>query len=240
MANLLKLSDIALKLPYQFEDFDDFHWFISPHNWTSLAADAGITAPAIVTGGTGGRLTMASGTTDNNEVGPIGTNANFKILADKGLLVEGKIQFAEANTSAANVFVGLSSLAAANQLKDDGAGPDATVSQTTIGIYKVDGETAWRCVSQKATTQTVTLSTTTAGGSADQTLRICVQPVDATTAEVTFFVDGVALRDSNGVVIKHSLTMTSAAAMKKVIYLKGGSTTSETLVADYFYAGQMR
>lgn len=240
MANLLKLSDQYLKQPYQFELFDDFLWYISPHMWTSLSADAGVTAPAIVSGGTGGRTTMASGATDNNEVAIFSTNAVFKMLADKGLLFEATIQFSEANTSAANVFAGLSSLAAANQLKDDGAGPDATVSQSTIGIYKVDGETAWRCVSQKGTTQTVTLSTTTAGGSADQTLRIEFKPVDSTTGEVTFYVDGVALRDSNGIVIKHSVTYASAAAMKALTYLKGGSTTSETLVTDKIYAVQMR
>jgi hypothetical protein len=238
--NIVKLSDAMLKLAGQFEFYDDFHWFISPHAWTSLSADAGVTAPAIVSGGTGGRLTMASGTTDNNEVGAMGTNGVFKILVDKPIVVEARVQFAEAATSAANVFVGLSSVAAANQLKDDGAGPDAAASQTTIGIYKVDGETVWRCVSQKATTQTVTQSTTTAGGSADQTLRIECQPVDSTTAEITFYVDGAALRDSNNLVIKHVVTFASAAAMKKVIYLKGGSTTSETLVADYFAVAQLR
>lgn len=241
MATFLKLTDLYLKQRGQFEYFNDFINYASGSDGvTSLSADAGVSAPASVAAGTGGRITMASGTTDNNEVAVFTTNSPFRMLADKGLLLEATIQYAEANTSAANVFVGFSSVAAADQLGDNGAGVAAGTSQSTLGIYKVDGGTVWRCVSQRATTQTDTISTTTAGGSADQTLRIEFQPVDATTGEVTFYVDDIPLRDANNMVIKHVVTYTSAVAMKAGVYLKGGSTTSETVVTDKLYAAQLR
>lgn len=238
--NVLTMTPTFRNISGTFEFFDDFGWYISPHYWTALAADAGVTAPAIVSGGVGGQITMATGTTDNNEVAAFSTNAHFKMADSKPIVFEARIQFTEGNTSAANVFAGLSSLAAANQLADDGAGPAAGTSQSTLGIYKVDGETVWRTVSQKATTQTVTKSTTTAGGSSFQLLRIECQPVDATNCEVTYYVDGVQLRDTNGNVIKDTVAYSSAAAMKAGVYLKCGSTTAETLVCDYVYAAQTR
>lgn len=238
--NILQMTPTLRLAAQQFELFDDFLWYISPHMWTSLAADGGVTAPAIVTGGVGGQVTMASGTTDNNEVAVISTNGVFKMADSKPIVFEAKVQFTEAATNAANVFAGLSSLAAANQLADDGAGPAAGTSQSTIGIYKVDGETVWRTVSQKATTQTATKTTTTAGGSSFQKLRVECQPVDATNCEVTYYVDDVLLRDTNGYPIKDLVAYSSAAAMKAVVYLKGGSTTSETLLCDYAYAAQLR
>lgn len=240
--NVMNASPALLLASSQFEYFNDFiNYATGTDGVTSLAADAGVTAPVSVTGGVGGQITMSSGTTDNNEVSVFTTVGVFKMADSKPIEFECLIQFAEANTSAANVFAGLSSIAGANQLVDDGAGPAAGTSQSTLGIYKVDGETVWRTVSQKATTQTVTKTTTTAGGSSFQRLRIVCSPVDGTNCKVTYYVDGVQLRDSvNNLPIEDTVAYSSAAAMKAGVYLKGGSTTSETLIADYIYAGQLR
>ena len=48
-----------------FGFFDDFEWFISPHRWTSLAADAGTSVASSATG-TGGTVFLTTGAVDNN------------------------------------------------------------------------------------------------------------------------------------------------------------------------------
>lgn len=221
----------------QFGFADDFEWYLSPHRWTSLVADAG-SSVAIGASGTGGIVAAATGGTDNNEAAVATTNSIFKMADDKPLLFEAALQFSEANTDDANVFAGFSSALAADMLRDDGAGPATNFSGA--GIYKVDGETVWRCVSSKGTSQTITQSTKTAGGSAQQKLRVEIQPVDGTNCEVTFYVDDVQLRDANGIAIKHTVAYASAAAMKAGVYVKAGGANSETVNVDRIDAWQLR
>lgn len=220
---------------------DDFHWYISPHQWTNLAADAGTTAPALAAGNAavGGVLTMASGTTDNNEVGLATTTAVFRPTAGRPLFAEGLIQFTEAATSAANVAFGLASGFGADLLVDNGAGPRA--SGALALIYKVDGETVWRFVTRNGSAVTVSQSLDTAGGAAFQRLAIEVVDVLADTCTVVPTVDGRQLRNAaTNQPIVHQLGLASLAAMQLCAYLKCGSTTSETLLVDYLGCAQAR
>src|SRR5262249_25012313 len=104
----------------------------------------------------------------------------------------------------------------------------------------VDGETVWRCVSSKGTTQTITQSTKSAGGTTPQTLRVEVQPVDGSSAEVTFYVDDEPLKDTSGSVIKHTVAYASAAAMQAGVCAKAGGANSEVVNVDYLSAYQLR
>lgn len=221
-----------------FGFFDDFEWYISPHRWTNLAADAG-SSVAIGASAVGGTVVLTTGATDNNEAAVATTNAPFKMADDKPLLFESRIQYAEANTDDANVFAGFASgLNSADMLVDNGAGPKTNYSGA--GICKVDGETLWRCVSSKGTTQTNTQSTKGAGGSAPQTLRVEVQPIDSQSAEVTFYVDDDPLKDAIGNVIKHTVAYSGAASMQAGVYVKAGGAASEVLNVDYVAVYQLR
>lgn len=238
--NLVDIHD-NLKLRRTAELWDDFHWYISPHLWTSLASDSGVTAPA-ATDASCGILSMATGATDNNEVDIATTKAIFLMAANKPMLAEAYIQYSEANTSAANVAFGFADSFGANLLVDDGAGPKTSFSGALI--YKVDGGTAWKCVSSKSTTQTISTSTITAGGSSYQKLRIEIRPSQSgSVAEVTFWVNDQQLLDSavsKPTPIKHNVTYTSAAQMQLGLYIKAGSANSETLLCDYIGAELLR
>lgn len=239
---LLALPD-DLRNRRQFHIWDDFIWYISPHMWTSLASDGGVTAPvqAATTTATGGVITMSTGATDNNEVAFATTNKPFLWASEKPVLFETRIQFTEANTSAANVCVGFSSVMnTANMMLDDGAGPAASFSGAVL--YKLDGGTVWRLRTSTGTTNTDSVSTTTAGGSSYQTLRIEVRQgsTGASGLEVVAYVDGVQLVDSNNKPIKQYATYTSAVNMQVGNYLKAGSATSETLLTDYVDADGLR
>jgi hypothetical protein len=218
--------------------FDDFEWYISPHRWTALAADAGASV-AVGASAAGGTVVLTTGATDNNEAAVATTNSPFKVADDKPLLFEARVQYAEANTDDANLFAGFASgLNGADMLADNGAGPKASFSGA--GIYKVDGETTWRCVSSKGASQTLSQSTKTAGGSAAQTLRVEIQPIDAASAQVTFYVDDEPLRDFAGNLIAHTLAFSGAAAMQAGVAVKAGGALSEVVNVDYLAAYQLR
>lgn len=222
--------------------FDDFYWYISPHVWTSVISDAGSAAGG---DGAGGILTIipSDGTVgDNDETYVATTNNVFKMADDKPIVCEAKVQFAEANTNAANVFFGMADAIGANTLVDNGAGLKTSFSG--FAIYKVDGGTVWKCVSSKGATQTISTSTTTAGGSSYQKLRIEFRPITSTTGEITFYVDDVPLYDSaitgRNYPIKHQITFTSAVAMMLGCGVKNGSTSLETLLVDYMAGWSLR
>jgi hypothetical protein len=67
-----------------------------------------------------------------------------------------------------------------------------------------------------------------------------VQPTDASTAEVTFYVDDDPLKDANGNVIKHVVAFVSAVAMQAGVYAKAGGGTSEVVNVDYVAVYQLR
>ncbi len=238
--NTIKLPDLfhATRLTHLLhEDFDEY---VDADVWTKLAADPG--ASAAVSDGAMGLMTLTTGATDNNEAAIKSTKKNWKFINNKPLVCEIRLQYAEANTDDANVAAGFSSAIGANLLVDDGAGPATTMSGALI--FKVDGGTVWRCISSLSTTQTITTSTKTAGGSADQVLRIECRPVSSTVCEVSYFVDGVPLYDaavtSRNQPIKHNLTYTSAADMHVGAYVKAGSANSEVVNVDYILAAQHR
>lgn len=230
-------NELAFRNVFGF--FDDFAWYISPHMWTSLAADSGTTV-AISASAAAGAVTIGTGTTDNNEAALATTNKNFKFADDKPIVFEASVQYAEANTSAANVFIGLSSALAADQLVDNGAGPATSFSGA--GFYKVDGETSWRFVTSMGSTQTKSnLLNNTAGGSATAIFRIEVNMVTSTQAEVIPKINGVQCVDSVTLrPIKHVVTLSSPAAMAAGVYVKCGSTSAESITVDYVACYQKR
>lgn len=233
MGAALSTNRDAMGKVRDFEGREDFAWYISPHMWTKLASDtntavaqAGTTTCGILS------ITTPATSSDNDEAANYMTGKNFLFAANKPIVVETFQQFTEANTSAANVAFGLASISTLTDLiADNGTGPAASFSGALI--YKVDGGTVWRCVSSVGTTQTISVSTTTAGGSAYQRLRIEVLPYTSTQNQVLFFVDDVQLIDAtSGKPIAHIVAVSGAAAMTLGNYLKCGSTTGETLLVD--------
>lgn len=238
MANFAYLPADLANADHTLAVFDDFSWFVTAHNWTSTLTDSGT---ATITAGTT-RLALAAsdGTVaDNDQSYLASTNAFLLPAAGKNTYVEGKIQFTEANTDDANVAFGIASSVAAELIIDDGAGMRA--SGTVIAIYKVDGGTNWVCVSRNGSTVYTNTSSTTAGGSADQTLAIEIVELLSTTCTVVFKVDGVILRDSTtGQPIRHQLPYSGLTASQVFVGVKNGSANAEVLNVEYLGAVQAR
>ncbi len=222
---------------------DDFTEYVDAQRWTKLAADSAATVAAGDT--KSGAVLITSGGTDNNEASFYMTNKVFLFEDKSAGYVEGLIKYAEAATNKANIAFGVWSAPGANMLIDDGAGPATTASGAMI--YKLDGGTFWKCISSKSTTQTISTSTKTAGGTVYQRLRIEWQAVGNAADDITevlFYVDDLPLYDAavtnQNKQIKHSVLHTSAAAMTLVFYVKAGDATSQTMLVDLTDYSQTR
>ncbi|MES2342309.1 MAG: hypothetical protein V4597_11570 [Pseudomonadota bacterium] len=216
------------------------------NNYTSgglFTTTTGGSATATAGNSTFGILTLAAiDSSLNREVYVATTNALFALTASHNLYAECFCQFAEANTNKANVAFGFMNSVGAASMQDTTGEPKTTFSGAVI--YKVPGGTVWKTCSSVGTTQTVTTSTTTAGGAAYHRLAIEINPVSATLAEVTYWVDDVQLQAAGGrpgqSLIKDQLTYTGAVNMQLFACLKNGSTTPETLLVDYMAWEQLR
>lgn len=223
MANIARMPTGWLDSLNNVSIFDDFD-SASLARYT-VTKDAGITTPA--TSGLGGILGVNGDTTDNDEV-YVSTQAVFKCGSGYALEAKALVQYAEANTNAANILFGFASSVGADLIVDGGG---VRTSGSIIAIYKKDGETVWRCVTRWSTTTNVidTASTTTAGGSAYSELAISIADGGPSgTSTVTFYVDRTQLKDSSGNPIVHYFVNSTAAAMSGVYGLKQGSTTAES------------
>lgn len=235
MANLLRYPD-ALRFRDQHEIFDDFTSDTVAEHWVKTG-DASSTFA--VGDAVGGIMTVTAGSaTDEDECYVESPNETFKIAAGKPIVFETYLQFTEAVAGTANVMAGLMSAVGADSLIDAGAGPKLTFDGAVI--YKVDGGTVWRCMSSVGTTRTDSISTTTAGGASYQRLRIEWHDYTATQMQITYEVDGVRLVTSNGLPIVHTVLVASATEIQIALGVKNGTTTQESLLVDYVYAGQLR
>lgn len=245
MTKALNVPDHFHRTRECFGFLDDFMApVVSADLWTPLTADSSSAATLCLvltgTGAKGGILSITQDATDNDEIYWATTNKLFKFVAEKPIVFETRIQWAELATSANNIMVGLISTAGANTLIDDGGGPVASASMAVI--YKVDGGTVWRCRSQigAAVGQTDTISGSTAGGTAYQTLRIECIPYSSTKVRIDYFLDGVQLLDVNGKPISHDLTYTNAVEMLAFVGSKTGGANAEVLLVDYVAGYQQR
>jgi len=221
----------GLRLARDFFFLDHFLSYVDAGFWTKAIADTGSVAATDAHGGVLAIIPSDTSVADNDQASIESTKEIFLFGANKPFAVEADVQFTEANVDDANVAFGVMNASPTDRaLGDTGAGPIAT-THSSMMIYKVLNSTVWKCESCVVTTQTITASTKTAGGSAYQRLRVEYQPISATQGECSFYMDGVALVDSNGKQIKHTITFASATEMKVFLIQKNGAATNvETLL----------
>ena len=225
--------------------FDDFDHVVTADRWTTIADDSGSTVT--VGDGVAGIAKLAHDGTDEDESYLHTTIEQFKMADNKPIVIEARLQFAEAATDAANVIFGVKDGVAANALQDAGAGPAASYNGACF--FKVDGGTRWQVESSITTTQTTSDTKYTAGGAGFHTLRIEINnTASATIMDVKFFIDTSGGRDFTqcrltgklNSIISHQVTLGTALEMDVFVGLKNGSANAETLSVDYITAYQRR
>jgi hypothetical protein len=218
----------------------DHFLFANTAQWTTTATDLGSAAVGDARRGIM-TLTASDGTVaDNDEIYYFSSKEVFLIAAGEPIGLKTSIQFAEANTNAANIFVGFMNAPAADSLVDNGGGPRANFSGA--GFYKIDGELNWRVIYSDGTTRTVEVLDAThkllkgqarvAGGASYQTLEIVITPKTATLCDVIFDIDGVVVSKMT------DRTFANATEMTMVYGVKNGSAHNQTLNIDYVNAVQ--
>lgn len=176
---------------------------------------------------------------DNDEAYLATPNALFIFAQGRPIYGRARLKFAETAAGIYNAAFGFQNAVGANSIVDDGGG--LKVSGSTLGIYKVDGESVWRCVSACNGVATVTKSTTPAVAGTWYELEIEAVDYDGATMTVTFRVGGVYLKDAYGQNIRHSVPIANAALMQLFAGAKlGAATNNDTLKLDYWYGSQRR
>lgn len=206
---------------------DDFHCFVDNTNWTVGGnTNAAISVSDLV----GGVVTLTPTDAANNWQAFIkGTSESFQFTEKASFVAEGRIKFAEAATNAANVAFGVTNAVAVSLMVDDGAGMKATGDYAAI--YKIDGETVWRCKTLlNGTSYGATTSTVTAGG-AYQTLSIrFTDKAGSNSGTVEYFVDDRLIGTHN------ITTYSSSTQMEPFFFVKNGTSAAQTLLIDTFAA----
>jgi len=180
-------------------------------------------------------LTPSDGSVGDNDEAYLATpNELFKFGTNRAIYGRTRAKFTEVSAGVANVAFGFQNAVGANSIVDDGAG--LKVSGSTVGIYKVDGETVWRVASSCNGTSTVTKTNKAATAALWYVLEIEVLDWDGTSMLVSFKVDGEVLKDTLGAPIQHTVAIASATEMQMFAGIKlGGATNNDTLLLDYWY-----
>ena len=250
MGNKMLAAPTARFNREEYSIFDDFAYYVDADLWTKLAADTNAT---VAHEGSVGKTRVKLFTGDailNNEAAIATTNEVFKYIANKAIVAEARIEFAESATDDAKVAFGFADAIGANFVTDAAA---ITATDAAV-IWKTTDDTYWKFhteiggLANKAgdgsstAPAAETVSNTTAGGSSAQTLRIEIVPRSATVFEARPYVDGVQLKTASGIPIMHAIALGTATDMDLGAYVKAGSGTSgqETLYVDYIYAAQIR
>lgn len=208
---------------------DDFFWFDDGDDWVDTVSDGGTVE---VTDAVGGILSIASTGNDNDESYVSLKAEAFTFSTTKKVYFQCRIKLTEANTDDANWIIGLSSIAAANTLVDDGAGVVTTYDGAVF--YKVDGTLTFMFETSNAATQVDNADVGVAFASATwYTLSFLYDYGDGTTGSITPYIDGVAGT-------AHAITIAGLEEMHVVMGVKAGAGNAETLLVDYVHVQQER
>lgn len=223
-----------------FHVFDDFWMDQTDLTWVDTVTDTGTVAIGDEAGGVA-TLTPSDGTVvDNDEAYLQTANELFLWAANRELYFKARVQFVETAAGVYNVAFGVANAPVADTLIDNGGGIRASGSLAVI--YKVDGESVWRCTARGNTTVTISQSSTAAVGSTWYVLEIIVKDWDGVQMEVSYKVDGAYLKDANtGSIITHRVPIASATEMAMFVGCKlGAGTNNDTTKIDYALGCQTR
>jgi hypothetical protein len=178
--------------------------------------------------------------TDNDEAYLATPNETFLFAQNCYLYGRCRLKFTETAAGVYNAGFFFMNAVGANSIIDDGGG--LKVSGSTVGIYKTDGSSVWKCVSANNGTSTVSTSSAGAVGATWYILEIFCEEQSPTAITFVFAVDGVKLLDSStGLPIRHTVTFASATEMQMAVGAKlGAITNNDPLLVDYMYGSQLR
>ena len=217
--------------------FDDFNYEINADLWTVDESDAASTVKWVVPGSIIELLVSVDG-----EGALINTtNELFKLVADKAIVWEARLEHTEVNTDDGNIAVGLcDAMTKAVPITTSDA---IAIPGSGAILYKLKDETEWSFQTEVNGTAVTTASNAETGAISSgtvQTLRVEITPRSSTEFEARPFLDGVQLRDTNGKPIMHVMSVTSATDMDFGVQLMGTHANDQVTIVDYLFCAQHR
>ncbi|UUO04632.1 hypothetical protein M4951_14660 [Blastopirellula sp. J2-11] len=190
-----------------------------------------------VTDASGGVLSIATGasTPADNDGCYLATKGEV-VKMDQAFVLKSKFKYSEAGADVANaVAIGcMSNAAVGTILAANGAGPAANFYGAMI--YKVDGETTWKCISSSGTTQQIDDTGIAAASSelADFEIQFEVAP-DGAYGRFVFLIDGhVCVKATSNLnePITHEVPLSGATEMNVLCGGQTGSAAQEIFYLD--------
>lgn len=217
----------------QFEITDHFTSFTDTQLWTVAVAGTG----TVTHEGSAGRTAVKFFCTAANDAAVLATTHEvFKLRASKEMYAEGHLVFTDVDTDDGMVAFGWADGLAATTMADTTGAITAT---DAVLIYKLPDTTVWAFHTEINGTATSSVSSTTAGGTAAQVLKIEVTPRSSTVFECRPFVDGVQLKTTAGVPIMHTITLGTATDMDFGMLTKSIDAADFNAYLDYIHARQV-
>lgn len=242
------------------DDFTDGYLAANDRKWTDIASDTGASV-AIDPDGIGGIITMLAGTADNGECYLHSTNEIFKFADDKPLMMVARFKITQGGTNQAAWIFGVIDTPAGNDIQDDEDGVRATYHGAVFFKNSGGADLEVESTSSASTAQTTT-TTEVDPGTGYEGYMILVEPVSDTDKRVTFWHDDESttsatsqqtpggqnwkqLKDTNGNLIKHTITLATPAAATGEMALEIGIKNSsaggtQQLDVDYLGCWQLR
>lgn len=224
--------------------FEDFNAYVTAtaQGFTTLAGSSGTTAfssvPINTNSGATDTVLATSAATAWDAQGLYQTNPNILPIALN------QAAFAEAYSSAVGVhaagsameFFGLSSSHAIQPASN----VDPSASYSGAIIYKLSGDTYWRCQSSNGSAKTTTVSRLPVVEGANK-FRIDIIGYDGANCAVSYKVNNKILMDVNGLQINHVVPYSSLAKMGLLWFVQSDTSASaQTGQLDYISSGRFR
>lgn len=232
-SKLLRISDIRHCAREQFAIDDHFVSYTNAQLWTVAVAGTGTAAHE----GSAGRSAVLLFNTAANDAAVLATTHEiFKLRANKAMECEGIFNGADVDTDDGMFFFGWADALAATTLADTTGAVTAT---DAICLHKLPDSRVLTFHTEINGTAQVSTSDATILTSANQTLRIEVQPRNATTLVARPFLDGVQLKTAAGQLIAHDIVLGTATDLDFGAMTKSNDAADYSVYVEYLHASQL-
>lgn len=223
---------IVCQAQEEFWLFDHFTEFTDAQRWTVAVAGTGTAAHE----GSAGRSAIKLFNTAANDAAVLATTHElFKLRASKAMYCAGLINGTDVDTDDGMFAFGWADALAATTMADTTGAITAT---DALLIYKLPDTTVFAFHTEINGSATASVSTTTALTGSNQFLEIEVIPRSSTVFEARPKVDGVQLKTSAGVLIKHDITLGTATDLDFGAITKSNDAADYNVYVEAVYASQ--
>ncbi len=215
--------------------FQDFPYYVTADEYTTVNVAGSGTVAADDTGGTTNVL-ITSGATAANSTAVRSTLARYLPQLGRPGRISCKLNFTNVATNNGVLVFGLMSTTGLT-ITSGTADPSASYSGAII--YKLSGGDFFKVQTSNGSAKTTT-QTINAGGDGNHILTISYNDRDGANANVSFTIDGEKALDANNKEIQHTLPYSALVKMYDAVMVQTTASAAQTCFVDYIGGEQLR